>query len=202
MYTVRPPVFLKLFYRNAKWCLPREKPTVYLTFDDGPIPEITPWVLDTLKKHNIKATFFCVGENVEKNNLIYHQIKENGHRIGNHTHHHLNGWKTNNAQYYSDIEKCNTLIKTNLFRPPYGKMSIAQNSEIAKNYQVIMWDIISGDFDPHTTPKKCLENIVMNVRNGSIIVFHDNIKAKENLYSALPRSIEYLQEKGYSFDVL
>ena len=202
MYLVRPPYLLKKLYPKATWRKDPAEKKLYLTFDDGPVPGVTPWVLDVLKEKNIKATFFCVGENVQKNNAIYQRILAEDHRAGNHTFNHLNGWKTHTDQYIQNIEKCSELVKTNLFRPPYGKLKKAQSQWAAQQHSIIMWDVLSGDYDKQTTPEKCLSNVLSHVRNGSVIVFHDSYKAEEKLMYALPKFIDWALEKGYQFEIL
>jgi peptidoglycan/xylan/chitin deacetylase (PgdA/CDA1 family) len=206
LYFVRPPYFLKKLYSKATWRKDKSKQTIYLTFDDGPVPEVTPWVLDLLKQKNVAATFFCVGENVRKYPSVYNSILRHNHSIGNHTYHHLNGWSYDTIDYIKNIESCDeVLISTSspkLFRPPYGKLKTTQLKHIINNYDVIMWDVLSGDFDKDTTREQCLLNVTKNVRNGSIIVFHDSIKAQENLKYTLPRFIDFALEKGFEFKVL
>ena len=183
--------------------------TVYLTFDDGPVPEATPWVLDLLKQHNIKATFFCIGDNIEKHTDTFNQIVQDGHTIGNHTYNHLNGWNTDYLTYMANFKKCETAIQSRhgstvkMFRPPYGKIKITQAKEVRRlGYKIIMWDVLSADFDRTITPQQCLKNVTDNVADGSIIIFHDSIKAIDNLRYALPQAIAYLKERGYNFGVL
>lgn len=194
----------------------RESKKLYLTFDDGPVPVITPWVLAVLKKHNIKATFFCVGENVLKHPDIFQHIIEEGHAIGNHTHNHLNGWNTHTKKYMENVELCQLAlisgsrgVSTHLFRPPYGKAKKSQivyltskKNLVQPPYSIIMWDVLSGDYDKNTSPATCLNNVTDNIRNGSIIVFHDSVKAQQNLEYALPRFIEYANAQGFAFEKL
>ena len=180
---------------------------IYLTFDEGPIPTITSWVLDVLKLHNIAATFFCVGENVVKHPELFQRIITEKHSVGNHTYHHLNGWKTHTDKYLQNVEKCAEVVNSKLFRPPYGRLKKSQYSMLIPiatetQYSIIMWDILSGDYDKNTSPEKCLNNITGTVRNGSIIVFHDSYKAKKNIEYTLPRFIEYAKTKGFEFGVL
>ena len=173
--------------------------TIYFTFDDGPTKKVTDFVIDELKKHDAKATFFCLGRNVEKNPELYKKIIDNGHKAGNHTYSHLNGWKTNKANYLADIEFAKTFIKSRLFRPPYGKMKQSQKRFLFKRYKIIMWDILSHDYDANTSPEKCLSNVLNNISNGSIVVFHDSLKAKKNLYYTLPKALSILSKQGYRF---
>ena len=199
MYLVTPPFFLRWYYNQCTWHGSRKDKTIYLTFDDGPIPEVTPFVLDVLKKYEIKATFFCVGENISKNTSLFDRLKQEGHAIGNHTHNHLKGWNQRDEHYLDNVAKCQLHTNTQLFRPPYGRAKRSQLRELTKHYKIIMWDVLSGDFDLKLSPKKCLDNVLKNTRNGSIIVFHDNIKAIPRLQYALPRAIESLLAQGYTF---
>ena len=199
MYLVRPPYLYKKILSKAIWRLNPLEKKIYLTFDDGPIPEVTSWVLNLLRQSTIKATFFCVGENVAKNPEIFNQIEEQGHSIGNHTFNHLNGWNTDTNKYIQNIKQCEELVQTNLFRPPYGKLKPTQSLLLNPKYKIIMWDVLSGDYDKETPPEKCLKNVIDNVRNGSIILFHDSLKAKLNMQYALPLFISYAKEKGFQF---
>lgn len=200
MYLVKSPFFLKKYYSNFVWKIPTTEKIIYLTFDDGPTPEITDWTLTTLKKFNAKATFFCIGANVVQYPEIFQQIISDGHAIGNHTHHHLNGWHTDKETYFRNIKKCEEVVKSNLFRPPYGRIKKSQYKLIKEDYKVIMWDVLSGDFDPKTTPEKCLKNVINNTTEGSVVVFHDSLKAADNLKYTLPKVLEYFTEKGYRFE--
>lgn len=200
MYLVKSSYFIKKYYSNFIWKIPTAEKIIYLTFDDGPTPEITEWTLATLKTFNAKATFFCVGSNVAKHPEIFQQIISEGHAVGNHTYHHLNGWHTDNEAYLRNIKKCEEVVTSNLFRPPYGRIKKSQYELIKDDYKVIMWDVLSGDFDPKTSPKKCLSNVIHNTSEGSIVVFHDSIKAASNLKHTLPKVLEYFIEKGYRFE--
>ena len=202
MYSVRPPYLIQKIYKHLTWNIPTNDKIIYLTFDDGPTPEVTPWVLDTLKKFNAKATFFCIGKNVKKHPEIFKQIIEDDHAVGNHTFNHLNGWKTKKEDYLNDIEKCAALIDSKLFRPPYGKLRPSHYSLLTTHYFLIMWDVLSGDFDKNTNRETCLKNVTANTKKGSIVVFHDSIKAKENLYYALPELLEYFTTKGFKFKAI
>ena len=189
---------------------------IYLTFDDGPVPEVTPWVLQLLKEENITATFFCVGENVARHPEIYRELLQQGHSAGNHTYNHLDGWSTGTENYIDNIKQCAQLVHTKLFRPPYGKIKKSQAKVIADNPQllnphspdtspqppIIMWDVLSGDYDINTSPEQCLKNVITHVRNGSIILFHDSVKARERLEYALPRFIAHAKKEGYEFGSL
>jgi peptidoglycan/xylan/chitin deacetylase (PgdA/CDA1 family) len=196
---IRPYHLYQKIYRQALWHKSRKEACIYLTFDDGPIPEVTPWVLETLKRYNALATFFCVGENAIKNEFAYQQILNEGHAVGNHTHKHLNGWKTVNDIYLNSVENCAKIIKSNLFRPPYGKLKLSQYKKIKPDYKIVMWDVLSYDFDKGTGPEKCLKNVLKYSREGSIIVFHDSFKAQVNLRYTLPKVLDYFTKKGFKF---
>lgn len=202
MFLVKSPAIIKKYYPNLIWEVPNSENKIYLTFDDGPIPEITEWVLDVLKQYNIKATFFCIGDNVVKYPTVFQRIIVEGHIAGNHTFNHLNGWKTSSEIYLANIEACKEVLNTFIFRPPYGRIKKSQVQDLSKAYRIIMWDVLSGDFDAKTSPEKCYNNVIKNTKSGSIIVFHDSIKAAENLKATLPKAIEYLLEQGFVFDVL
>lgn len=201
-YFVKTPGWLKKIYRSYEWSREGEGKTVYLTFDDGPHPEVTPFVLKQLREHDALATFFCIGKNVETNPSIFKQVLDGGHSIGNHTYSHLNAWKTGASEYLADVARASDLITSNLFRPPYGRITpfIAKNLPQAMKGQkprVIMWDVLSADFDTKITPQRCLENVIWNIRPGSIITFHDSAKAFPRLEYSLPRTLVYLQKKGF-----
>ncbi len=196
---VHLPRFFTKWFPAAIWRMPIEHKTVYLTFDDGPIPGVTPWVLKLLRDQDIKATFFAVGENVFRHPDIFEQILEEGHAVGNHTYHHLQGLKSGNLSYYRDIEKANELIGSNLFRPPHGWLKQAQYLFLSQKYKIIMWDVISCDYNRNIPKEEVLQNVLDFVRPGSIITFHDSLKAEENLKWALPRAIEALKAEGYEF---
>jgi peptidoglycan/xylan/chitin deacetylase (PgdA/CDA1 family) len=178
------------------------QPTIYLTFDDGPVPQVTPWVLDQLAAFDAKATFFCVGNNVRRYPEVLDQVLAAGHVVGNHTTHHLDGWKTDNVPYFHDVRHCARQLKTPLFRPPYGRLKPSQAQFLQRHYEVVMWDVLSGDFDPELTPEDCYENVVDHARDGSIVVLHDSLKAEENLRAILPRLLSYYAERGYTFTSL
>ncbi len=203
MNLVNPPnILTKLTQRNFIWKIFTDKPVIYLTFDDGPIPEITPFILKTLDEYNAKATFFCVGENVKKHPEIYSEVVRLGHKIGNHTYNHLNGWKTHSVNYIDNISKCADYFSSDLFRPPYGKMKPSQLRKIKKEFSVVLWSVLSYDFDQKVSKEECLNNVLTYTDNGAVVVFHDNLKAKNNLYYSLPRFLEFFFQKGYSFEIL
>jgi len=195
------PKTLRALYPQCFWNLPNEENKIYLTFDDGPTPELLPFILETLDKFKVTATFFCVGENITKYPALFQSILEK-HEVGNHTFNHMSGWKTPNYTYYKNLRKFNDLYETNLFRPPYGRISRTQIKHISKKFKIIMWDVLSYDYSKSTSPKKCLRNVIKNVKSGSVIVFHDNKKARKNLTYALPRCIEQLLNKGFTFDTI
>ena len=206
-YFVKTPGWLKRIYDSYIWSIPESDKILYLTFDDGPHPEATPFVLKELKKHNALATFFCIGKNVVSYPGIYKQIINEGHSVGNHTYNHLNGWKTGNDDYLKDIALASNEIDSDLFRPPYGRITSfeARNLKAAmkgKEPKVIMWDVLSGDFDIDCTPQQCLSNVLLATVSGSIIIFHDSEKAFPNLAYTLPRILNYFSEKGYLFKSL
>ena len=202
MYFINAPFFLRWYYPDVTWNKSREEKKLYLTFDDGPIPEITPWILDTLGKWNIKATFFCVGANIEKYPDIFQRLVMEGHRVGNHTFNHLKGWDCSDEDYITNIFKCHKLTNSTLFRPPYARAKKSQLKQLKKDFEFIYWDVLSGDFDINISGEKCLKNVLRYTKNGSIIVFHDNIKAIPRLQHALPQVIQHYLDKGYSFHTL
>jgi peptidoglycan/xylan/chitin deacetylase (PgdA/CDA1 family) len=199
MYLVKTPWWLKKLYAlEVTWSIKTKKKEIFLTFDDGPHPTITPFVLSCLKKANAKATFFCIGKNVRQFPGVYKQILDEGHQVANHTENHLNGWKTDDVMYLKNIVLAQQAINSTLFRPPYGRIRKSQIQELLPTFQVIMWDVLSGDFDVSLTPQKCFDNVVNNTTAGSIIVFHDSEKAFARLETALPRSLAFFSEKGYA----
>jgi peptidoglycan/xylan/chitin deacetylase (PgdA/CDA1 family) len=203
-YLVKTPWWLKRFYDKYTWSMPPGEKNLYLTFDDGPHPEATLFVLKQLKEYNALATFFCIGKNVVAHPGIYQQVINECHSVGNHTFNHLNGWKTSNDIYLKDIAKASQHIDSNLFRPPYGRITSFQAKNLkpvmkGKEPKVIMWDVLSADFDISCTPKQCLSNVISASVPGSIIVFHDSEKAFPRLEYALPRMLKYFTEKGYQF---
>ncbi len=200
MYFIKTPDFVKSLFPSFVWNINTEEKTVYLTFDDGPVPQVTPWVLDQLNTFNAKATFFCVGDNINRYPDLFDRIVEEGHQVGNHSYNHLAGWKSDNVDYFKNIRKCAHQVNTDLFRPPYGKMKPRQAEFLSRYYKIVMWDILSGDFDEENSPERCVRNVVNNVRKGSIIVFHDSLKAFPNLKIALPQVLEELQKRGYTFE--
>jgi peptidoglycan/xylan/chitin deacetylase (PgdA/CDA1 family) len=202
-YFIKTPGWLKKLYGGCMWQMPGEEKIIYLTFDDGPHPIATPFVLDTLKAHNANATFFCIGKNVREQPALYKRILAEGHGVGNHTFSHVNGWKTKAADYLRDIAEAEEVIDSQLFRPPYGRISRGQLKKIAEGIpplKAIMWTVLSGDFDTHLSPEKCLHNVLEKSGSGSIVVFHDSAKAYEKLAYTLPKTLEYFGKKGYRFE--
>ncbi len=185
---------------DVRWAFDRDKPVVYLTFDDGPMPEITPWVLDQLDQYNAKATFFCVGSQVMAHPDIYNSILEKEHAVGNHTHNHLRGWTSRDDDYLLDVETASALINSKLFRPPYGQIRISQINKLKKlDYHIIMWSVLSKDWDLRISPEQCEQNVIDYVTAGDIVVFHDSLKASRNLRHALSGTLKFLSEKGFEF---
>lgn len=213
-YWIKTNAFVKKIFSNYIWSIPNSENKIYLTFDDGPTPEITEWVLEELKKYKVKATFFCIGNNIEKYPNIFEKVINGGHAVGNHTFNHLNGWETSTEKYlknsgqWSEISNQSSDFKlpasnSPLFRPPYGKIKLAQSRKLRQlGYKIIMWDVLSADFDTTITPEKCLENVLKNVESGSIIVFHDSVKAFPNLKYTLPKALKYWTEKGFVCDTI
>jgi len=199
---VRLPGFITSLFKDVVWRFDGNSKVVYLTFDDGPVPEVTPWVIDLLWKENIKATFFCVGENVMKYPEVYQQILDGGHSVGNHTYNHWQGIKKGNQDYFDNIEKAVGFIDSDLFRPPHGWLTRSQYQFLKSRYRIIMWDIVSCDYDTRIKPEKVLRNVKNFVRPGSVITFHDSIKAENNLKHSLPEAIRWMKEQGYRFEAI
>lgn len=196
---------VKRIFPKYVWSIPNDEKKVFLTFDDGPTPEITEWVLAELRNYNAKATFFCIGDNIRKYPAIFQKVLAENHSIGNHTFNHLKGWKTPTEDYIENAKLCQSEIENqkseirNLFRPPYGKIKSSQAKILRKmGHKIIMWDVISFDFDQTISKEKCLENVLKNVESGSIIVFHDSKKAWKNLEYVLPKTLKFLNEKGFT----
>jgi peptidoglycan/xylan/chitin deacetylase (PgdA/CDA1 family) len=209
-YLVKTPKFVHRLFPKRVWAFPNSKNSIYLTFDDGPIPEVTPWVIEVLKQYKAKATFFCIGDNVNKYPKVFQQLIEERHSIGNHTFDHLNGWKTKTEDYINNCEKCEHTLNlvqndkstirnqqsetNNLFRPPFGKLTVRQSKKLRKKgYHIIMWDVLSADFDTKISNEKCLENVLKNIQPGSIVVFHDSLKSNEKIRYVLPKVLDYLK---------
>ncbi|WP_316805205.1 polysaccharide deacetylase family protein [Pedobacter nototheniae] len=218
MYLIKSPLLLKWYYPSLLWNKSRSEKVIYLTFDDGPIPNVTDFVLKTLKAFKAKATFFCIGDNIIKHPKVFLRVKSEGHAIGNHTFNHLKGWKTDNDTYIKNVIQCQQITKTNLFRPPYGRIKKSQIKRLESlvwdlepnpnpstpkaQLNIVMWDVLSGDFDINLTPEKCYQNVIKNAGNGSIIVFHDSLKAFDRLEYVLPKVLEYFSEQGFQFSSL
>jgi len=209
-YLVKTSWWLKRLYPSFVWEMPSNEKSLYLTFDDGPHEQATPFVLDELKKYNAKATFFCIGKNVIDSPGIYKRILDEGHRVGNHSHNHLNGWKTKDTEYLSNIAEAAKYIDSNLYRPPYGKITKFQARLLQKqissdlqrplsSFKIIMWTVLSADFDASVSPEKCWNNVLLNTSPGSIILFHDSQKAYDKMSYALPKVLAYFSDKGYQF---
>jgi len=202
-YTAKTPGWLRKLFSGSIWEINGSQKSIYLSFDDGPHPVITPFVLDELKKYNALATFFCIGKNVVENPLIFNRIQEEGHAVGNHTYNHLNGWKTPQSEYLQNIAQAAEHIDSHLFRPPYGRITAKQHKALRqfnKPFKVVMWSVLSGDFDVNISPEQCCKNVLKNAESGSVIVFHDSEKAYERLKYALPVVLAYFSEKGYRFE--
>jgi peptidoglycan/xylan/chitin deacetylase (PgdA/CDA1 family) len=198
-FMVRPPLLARKILPEAVWSLSSEikPPSVYLTFDDGPDPSVTPFVLDCLRKHNAKATFFLLGKNAEQQPDMVRRILDEGHAIGNHGHSHLNGWTHSCSSYMADVQAAEKSISSKMYRPPYGRITWPQYRQLSKTFKVVMWDVMSYDFHSRHDADRCVKNVLTNTRPGSIIVFHDNPKAFKNLLTALPRCLEEFEKKGW-----
>ena len=199
---IQPNGLVKRMYRKAVWNMPRAEKTIYLTFDDGPVPGITEWVLDELKRHDATATFFCVGENIKRHSAVFNRIKDEGHAVANHTMSHSKGFRSTVPAYMREVDECAALVGNRLFRPPYGQLRRGQyKTLIQKGYHIILWDVISYDYE-QINERRCAENVLKHSRNGSIVLFHDNSKAERNLRYALPLFLEHFGNKGYTFRTL
>lgn len=197
---VKTPKLIKSVFPGLTWNLANDSKHIYLTFDDGPTPEITEWVIETLDSYNAKATFFCIGNNVKTHPVIYSQLLKKGHAIGNHTHNHLKGWKTKTKYYVENVIEASNLIDSKLFRPPYGRFKPKQYDSLKKlGYQTIMWSVLAIDWRKDVSPEQCSNNVISNTKSGDIVVFHDSVKAARNMQYALPRVLKHFTEKGYEF---
>ena len=201
MFIEQPAVYLRWLYPHALWRMNRHERSVYLTFDDGPIPEATPFILDVLKEHGVHATFFMVGDNVRKHPELYQRIIAEGHQVGNHTHNHSSGIRRSLHDYSYNVEKANAYIHSRLFRPPHGWMRLAQYALLSRKYKVVMWDLVTRDYSKWMTAEDIFNTVKRYARNGSIITFHDSLKSIDKLRTALPKSICWLEEQGYEFKV-
>jgi len=205
MYLVKTPLLLKALYPKLLWDGGGNSRSIFVTFDDGPIPIVTPFVLNILKQYNAKATFFCIGDNVRKHPEVFEQVKNEGHAIGNHTFNHLNGWHTDDKTYLHNFLQADELIVSKLFRPPYGRIKRSQVKllqEVKPGIKIVMWNVLSADFDAAISPEKCLDNVIKNVKGGDIVLFHDSLKARDRMQYALPRALEYWNKEGFEFRAL
>ena len=202
MYLVKTPKFIQGLFPNYVWRVPNQKKVLYLTFDDGPNENITPWVLDQLDQVNAKATFFCVGKQIDANPEIYQKVKSSGQSVANHSFTHLNGWSSENIIYFHDVRQGATRVKSELFRPPFGYLKVKQAQFLQRHYQIVMWDVMSGDFDESIDADQVMSNVVNHATSGSIIVFHDTLKAFPRLEKALPAILSYFNHLGYRFEIL
>jgi len=206
MYLTKTPFLLRALYPSCTWKMPANEKSIYLSFDDGPHPIATPFVLEQLEKYNAKASFFCIGKNVIEHPEIYQQLISHGHTVGNHTMHHVNGWKTEDDLYLQNIAQASMQIQSNFFRPPYGRIKKSQIRKIRADksmpQEIIMWDVLSGDFDTSISGQQCLNNVLKHSQAGSIVVFHDSAKAWDRLQVALPATLEYFTQKGFQFRAL
>lgn len=202
MYLTKTPRFIQNLFPGFVWKVPTDEKVLYLTFDDGPIPEVTPWVLDTLADYNAKATFFCVGHNIDKHPEVFEQVITEGHTVGNHTYNHLSGWATDNLPFFHNVRHCAKLVRSDFFRPPYGRLKPKQTQFIQRHYQIVMWDVLSGDFDENISKEQCYLNVMKNAKPGSIIVFHDSLKSEEKMRYALQKVLNHFSELGYRFEAL
>jgi peptidoglycan/xylan/chitin deacetylase (PgdA/CDA1 family) len=204
-YIAKTPKWVRKLYGGTVWQMPESEKKIYLTFDDGPHPEITPFVLDELAKFNAKATFFCIGKNVVSFPAVYKRILDEGHGVGNHTFDHLDGWRSDNAEYIANILKAREYIDSELFRPPYGRITWNQQKDLTSvkpAFKVIMWSVLSGDFDINISPEQCFKNVIKNTESGSVIVFHDSEKANKRMRYTLPLVLKYFFDKDYFFEKL
>ena len=204
-YLVKTPKFVQRLFPKRVWAFSNKKNSVFLTFDDGPIPEVTPWVVNELKKYGAKATFFCIGDNIQKYPEVFQLLINQGHTIGNHTFQHLKGSKTKTEVYIQDVVRTEEVIRQSdkLFRPPYGKLSSKQSKNLQKKgFKIVMWDVLSADFDTSISEEKCLQNVLKNIEDGSIIVFHDSLKARKKLEYTLPKVLEFIAEKGWKCEAI
>ncbi|MCQ2350547.1 MAG: polysaccharide deacetylase family protein [Paludibacteraceae bacterium] len=199
MFIEQVPYLVRLLYRNVLWRKDKKEHSIYLTIDDGPTEENTLWILDMLDYFDVKATFFCIGRNVDEHPELYAEIKRRGHSVGLHGYDHKRGLYKNTDVFFKDIEKGAALIKTNLFRPPHGHITREQAEELGKRYQIVLWDVLSRDYDNDLNGEDVLDIVKKYGRNGSIVVFHDSIKAQENMRYALPNAIKYWKTQGYEF---
>lgn len=211
MYLSKTPRLIQYLFKGFTWRKQVSDKVIYLTFDDGPIPEVTEWVLDILQEYKAKATFFCVGDNINKHPQVFEKVILNGHKVANHTYNHLQGLSSKNDIYFSNINRCQQSVKEYnvgkesgkpLFRPPHGRLKFSQASFLREHYEIVMWDVLSGDFDPKLKPQLCLKRCIRATKEGSIIVFHDSVKTYEKLKHVLPAYIQYFTSQGFRFETL
>jgi peptidoglycan-N-acetylglucosamine deacetylase len=205
MYLLKTPAFLRYVFPNILWRVSTDKKEIYLSFDDGPVPEATPWVLDILSQYNAKATFFMVGENIKKHRTLYEDVLSAEHSVGNHTHNHLNGWKTTTIKFIDNVNACEESGLANTagyFRPPYGRLKMSQYKKIKNAYKIVMWDVLSGDFSSSLSAEDCLRKSIQKTERGSIIVFHDSVKAIRKLKYILPRYLDHFAALNFTFKAL
>lgn len=202
MYLTKTPEAVKPFAADLVWNFSRLEKTIYFTFDDGPTPGVTEAVLEILKDFRAKATFFCIGGNVKAHPGLFMRIQDEGHTVGNHSWNHMSGWKFSNFSYFKNILECAELVHSNLFRPPYGRITRPQVSVLKKRFSIVMWDVLSGDWKQDLDHEKCLINVISNGRQGSIVVFHDSLKAEKNMLYALPRALRHYADRGYMFKAI
>jgi peptidoglycan-N-acetylglucosamine deacetylase len=201
----KTPRVLKWFYPSLVWNIPTAEKNIYLTFDDGPIPEVTDFVLATLAEYNAKAVFFCVGDNIRKHPEVFERVLQAGHKVGNHTHNHLKGWKTQDQPYIDNVAECEACIgkhTSNLFRPPYGRIKRSQIKALKSQYKIVMWDVLSADYEKFLSKESCLEGSIRATRPGSIVLFHDHLKTYEKIQYVLPRYLEHFSKLGYRFELI
>jgi peptidoglycan-N-acetylglucosamine deacetylase len=202
MYLVKTPSYLRQAFPQLEWSYQTKQKSLFLTFDDGPDPATTPVILDILQRYKAKGTFFCVGDNIQKYPTVFNDLLDNGHQVGSHTFNHLNGWRTPNVEYYRNVRRAAALTQTPLFRPPYGRITPNQSKFLAKYYRIVMWDVLSGDFDTEVSADVCYSNVVKNAKNGSIIVFHDSLKSIKTVQEALPKILDHFALRGYAFEAI
>jgi peptidoglycan/xylan/chitin deacetylase (PgdA/CDA1 family) len=204
-YLIKTPWWLKLYYSRLVWKIPTREKVLYLSFDDGPHPVATPFVLDELKKFDAKACFFCIGKNVQAHPQLYKRVLGEGHRVGNHTQDHLNGWKVSEGEYFDNIRQAARYIDSDLFRPPYGRITAFASAHLRaapSSFKIIMWDVLSADFDRSLSAEKCARHVIRHAGPGSIIVFHDSEKAFDRLRGALPQVLRHFADLGYRFEAI
>ncbi len=196
------PRFLRPLFGKLTWRVKTDSKLIYLTFDDGPVPEVTPQVLDILDEYGWKATFFCVGDNVRKYPEVYQEVLRRGHRVGNHSFNHIRGYRYSVEDYVANVQKASAYIESRLFRPPHGRITFSQIKALKEDYDIVMWDVITYDYDKKKKPEQIMRTVRNYLRKGSIVVFHDSIKAKDNVLTVLPQVLAYWKEKGYSYGLL